>query len=170
MDGFFFATQCANYDFLSQVEYEAFGQFYDLKVIAAFQDETYFNIVHLHGDHAMFDLIADYPVNCINWHDRWSSPSLAQARQITGKCLLGGIREIPYYDESGIKIRDSLLSSGSVADIRLHVQEAISQVSGRGLILGPGCVADQLLPERSLYALRKAVYDFSDLSLQKAAI
>ena len=126
--------------------------------------------MHLHGDHGMFELIANYPVPCINWHDRWSGPSLAQARAITNKCLMGGIREIPYYDENGIKIRESLLSCGSVADIRLHVQEAISQVGGRGLILGPGCVADQLLPERNLYALRKAVYDFSDLTLQKAAI
>ncbi len=170
VDGFFFATQCANHDFLTQQEYEEFGRFYDLKVIAAFQDETYFNIAHLHGDHGMFELIADYPVNCINWHDRWSSPSLAQARRITDKCLLGGIREIPYFDENGLKLRESLLACGSVAEIRLHVQEAIAQVNGRGLILGPGCVAEQLLPERNLYALRKAVYDYSDLTLQKDAI
>ena len=170
VDGFFFATQCANHDFLSQPEYEEFGKAYDLKVIAAFQDETYFNIAYLHGDNGMFELIADYPVNCINWHDRWSSPTLAQARRLTGKCLLGGIREIPYYDENGVKIRESLLSGGSVEDIRLHVQEAIAQVGGRGLILGPGCVAEQQLPERNLYALRKAVYDYSTLALEKSAI
>lgn len=158
VDGFFFATQCANYDFLSEQEYKEFGEFFDRQVIAAYQNETYFNVAHLHGDHGMFELIANYPVNCINWHDRWSSPTLEEARKLTDKCLLGGLREAPYYNDKGEKIRNSLLVDGTVTEVEEHVQEAIAAVDGKGLILGPGCVADQDLPERNLYALCRAVY------------
>ena len=156
VNGFFFASQCSNYDFLTVEEYREFGEFYDLQVIGAYKDQTFFNIAHLHGDNGMFALIANYPVNCINWHDRWSSPSLAGARAITNKCLLGGIREAPYYDADGKRIRGSLLNDGTVDEVERHVREAIDSVGGRGLILGPGCVADQFVPEKNLYALRRA--------------
>lgn len=158
VDGFFFATQCANHDFLTEAEYREFGEYFDRQVIAAYQKETYFNVAHLHGDNGMFELIADYPVNCINWHDRWSHPTLEEARKLTDKCLLGGIREAPYYNENGEKIRDSILVSGSVAEVEQHVQQAIVAAGETGFILGPGCVADQDLPEKNLYALCRAVY------------
>jgi len=158
VNGFFFASQCSNYDFLTVEEYKEFGEYYDLQVIDAYKDQTYFNVAHIHGDNGMFELIAGYPVNCINWHDRWSSPGLAEARKLTNKCLLGGIREVPYYDENGSRIRGSLLNDGTVDEVERHVREAIDSVGGKGLILGPGCVADQKVPERNLYALRRAVH------------
>lgn len=161
VDGFFFATQCSNHDFMTEEEYAEFGSFFDLQVIEAYKNETYFNIAHLHGENGMFELISKYPVNCLNWHDRWSGPTLAQARQLTDKCLLGGIREVPYYDETGRVIKESLLAAGTVAEVEQHVLEAVSAVSGRGLILGPGCCANQELHERNIYALRRAVYNQS---------
>lgn len=164
VNGFFFATQCANHDFLTEEQYREFGEYYDRQVIAAYQDETFFNVAHLHGDNGMFQLIADYPVNCINWHDRWSSPTLEEARTITDKCLLGGIREAPFYNESGEKIRESILVSGSVAEVEQHVQEAIVAAGDRGLIIGPGCVANQNLPEKNMYALCRAVYRVAALA------
>jgi uroporphyrinogen decarboxylase len=39
----------------------------------------WFNLVHLHGTHVMFDLVADYPAQVINWHDQETPPSLAEA-------------------------------------------------------------------------------------------
>ena len=158
VDGFFFATQCATEELMTEEEYRTFGVPYDLRVINSYKDETFLNIAHMHGDKIMFDLVADYPVNCLNWHDRWVSPSLAEARQRTDKCLLGGIREAPYYDENNKFVRNSLLIDGTVREIEEHVLESIESVNGRGLILGPGCVIDQETPERSLYAARRAVY------------
>lgn len=158
IDGFFFASQCSNYDFLTVGEYKEFGEYFDLQVINAYKGKTYFNVAHIHGDNGMFELIANYPVNCLNWHDRWSSPSLSEARAFTNKCLLGGIREVPYYDASGNLIRGSLLNEGTVEEVEQHVREATDAVGGRGLILGPGCVADQKVLEKNLYALRRAVH------------
>ena len=158
VSGFFFATQCANYDFLTLEQYRKFGEYFDLQVINAYKDETWFNVAHIHGDFGMFELIAGYPVNCLNWHDRWTRPNLSEARALTSKCLLGGIRETPYYDAAGGKLRESLLVDGTVEEVEQHVHEAIDAAGSRGLILGPGCVADQRVLERNLYALRRAVH------------
>ncbi|MBP2075863.1 uroporphyrinogen-III decarboxylase [Oceanobacillus polygoni] len=94
VDGFFFATQCATTELLTEEECKEFGVSYDLKVIESYNQATFLNIAHMHGDRIMFDLIEKYPVNVLNWHDRWVSPSLAEARSKTDKCLLGGIREL----------------------------------------------------------------------------
>ena len=160
VDGFFFATQCATKELLTEEEYRTFGEPYDLKVIESYSKETFFNIAHMHGDKIMFDIISQYPVNCLNWHDRWTSPSLADARKISDKCFLGGIREVPYYDDSKNFIKNSLLIDGTVSEVENHVREAIDEVNGRGIILGPGCVTNQHTPERNIYAVRKSVSNY----------
>lgn len=164
VSGFFFATQCATTQLLTEEEYKEFGEFYDLQVINAYKDQTWFNVAHIHGEGGMFELIDKYPINCLSWHDRWGSPSLKEARAITDKALLGGIREIPYFDENGNKIRESLLVSGSIPEVKQHVFEAIEQVDGKGLLIGPGCVASQLSKESNLFAVRSAVAEYASLN------
>lgn len=157
VSGFFFATQCANYEFMTEEEYKEFGEFYDLQVINTYKDVTFFNVAHIHGEGGMFDLIEKYPVNCINWHDRWTFPTLSQAREKTNKCLLGGVREVPYFDENRNIVRQSLLVDGTVEEVEEHVKEAINQVGGKGLIIGPGCVADQSSSDDNIRAIRRTV-------------
>ena len=82
---------------------------------------------------------------------------LADARAKTDKCLLGGIREVPYFDKHGNRIRASPLTDGTVDEVERHVREAIDAACRHGLILGSGCVAGQLLQEKNIYALRRAV-------------
>ncbi|MCO7126529.1 hypothetical protein NIE88_12210 [Sporolactobacillus shoreicorticis] len=156
VSGFFFATQLATTDLVTEFEYQRFGVPYDLEVIKSYNRQTFFNIAHIHGENNLFDIIEKYPVNCLNWHDRWTSPSLAEARKRTNKCLLGGIQEAPYFDVHHQITKKSLLVDGSVNEVELHVQEAIQEVNGKGLILGPGCVADQEVSEKNIYAVRKA--------------
>ncbi|WP_010257298.1 uroporphyrinogen decarboxylase family protein [Treponema primitia] len=160
VDGFFFATQCADSDFLSESLYAEFGEYYDRKVIDSYKDAVWFNVVHIHGNHPYFERLAKYPVPCINWHDRWVSPSLAEARKITGKCLLGGIREAPYYDENHKKIRESLLLTGTEAELQTHLREAVESAGRSGLILGPGCVAPPETTEKNIRIVRQAVESF----------
>lgn len=156
VSGFFFATKTASTDLVTEEEYQTFGVPYDLQVIRNYNEETFFNIAHIHGPNNLFRIIEKYPVNCLNWHDRWISPTLAEARKITDKCLLGGIREVPYFDEFNKVIRKSLLVDGSVSEVENHVKQAIDDVNGKGLILGPGCVADQEALEKNIYAVRRA--------------
>lgn len=142
--GFFFATQCANTDWVTEAEYDEFGAAYDLQVIEAYKDITYFNIAHIHGDNTMFQKIAEYPVNCLNWHDRWTSPGMDEARKLSDKCFLGGINE-------------KWLSTANHEEISGHVKEAVQNAGRKGLMITPGCVAEPDTPEINFYAARIAV-------------
>lgn len=157
VSGFFFATQNASYDVLNTQEYEEFAYKYDMEVINVYKDQTYFNVIHVHGDNIMFEKIAsDYPLNCINWHDRHTKPSLKEAREIVNKCFLGGIQEVPYFEGNVLRY-NSILASKSSKEIEQHAKEALEELGDIGLILGPGCVADPRTPEENLEALRKSV-------------
>lgn len=142
--GFFFATQCSTYDFLTEEEYITFGRAYDLKVIDAFKDQTWFNIMHIHGDNTMYKLMADYPLQCVNWHDRWAKPNLAEARKLTDRCLMGGINE-------------KWLKDATIPQVHQHLKEAVDMAGRNGLILTPGCVAATNTPMKNYIACRDAV-------------
>ncbi len=143
--GFFFATQNASYRWLTEMEYREFGETYDRRILDAVKDKVEFVIVHIHGEDTMFDLLAKYPANILNWHDRFTSPTLYDARRHFLGLLAGGINE-----------RGALLV-GSPAVIEAEMQDAIRQVSGRGLMLAPGCVVPIHVPEENLMVVRQAV-------------
>lgn len=156
VSGFFFATQCATYDYLTDELFAEFCKPYDYKVINSYKDKTWFNVVHIHGANIMFDTVSKYPCNVINWHDRYTSPSLAEAREKSQKVFLGGLREIPTFVGSALHY-ESVLASETPEFIKNHVREAVQMVNGKGLIIGPGCVVDPKAPEENLLAVREAV-------------
>jgi uroporphyrinogen decarboxylase len=143
-DGLFFASQTANEGYLTRAEYAEFAKKYDLMVLDAAKDRSWFNILHVHGEKGMFDQVLDYPVQALNYHDREAGPSLAEMRKKTKKCLIGGIAHT------------TTLAKGTPADIDAQVQDAWRQVNHRGLILGPGCVASLDSPEPNVLQLRKS--------------
>lgn len=158
VSGFFLATQCASTDVMDELMFAEFCKPYDLRVIEAYQDQTWFNVVHIHGMNIMFDTVSKYPCNVLNWHDRQTNPTLKEARAKTGKVFLGGLREGPAIVGTALEY-DSIMATGGVtpADIKKHIQEAIDMVDGKGLLVGPGCVADPRSPEENLHAVRAAV-------------
>jgi len=143
--GIFFASQCDTYRLLSQDEYKAFGQFYDLQLFEAIKDETQLNMVHAHGEDIMFDLMAGYPAEMINWHDRLTWPSLKQAQERYSGLLVGGINEW------------QTLLHGPVEAIKAEVKEAIAQTGGQRLMVGPGCVIPTHTPAVHVRAAIEAV-------------
>lgn len=149
VSGFFFATQCASYDLMTDQEHDEFGRPYDLQVFDHFKDQTFFNVLHIHGKNIMFNKLLDYPFNCLSWHDRWVYPTLGEARKLTDKCLMGGINE------------NDVLARKNPKDIRQHVMEAANDAGDKGFILGPGCVADPRTPAVNYYAARLAVESLS---------
>ncbi len=144
VSGFFFASQCSSYDLMTEEEYREFGARYDVPILNSIKDDTFFNVIHIHGENTMFKLLSSYPVNCVNWHDRWVAPDLAQARTITDKCLMGGINE-------------SWLGKAEPGEIKIHIKEAVELGGRRGLILSPGCCASMKTPAENFYACRNAV-------------
>ncbi len=125
--GVFFASQCSSYRLLGEPEYRAFGEPFDRIVLDAVQSSSRFNMVHAHGEDIMFDLLAAYPVQMMNWHDRLTWPSLAEARKRFPGLLVGGIED-----------RRTLLS-GTAGDIQAEIRNALGQGQGR-LMVGPQCV------------------------------
>lgn len=142
--GIYYAVQMANYNLLSVPEYRAFGEPYDRRILAAVSD-LWFNMAHLHGPDGMFDVVADYPVQALNWHDRESGPSLAE-----------GMRRFPGAVSGGLEHWDDLLR-GDPDQVRARVADAIAQTGGRRLIVASGCVAPVNAPFSNLRAVRAAV-------------
>jgi hypothetical protein len=75
--GIYYAIQYATPRAMSETEYRSFGEPHDRQVLAAAAD-FWFNMGHLHGPDPMFDLVAQYPLHALNWHDREGPPSLAE--------------------------------------------------------------------------------------------
>jgi uroporphyrinogen decarboxylase len=142
--GVYYAASMAVYRSLSEAEYRVFGEPYDRRILAAAQ-ECWFNMLHLHGTEVMFDLVADYPAQALNWHDREAPPSLAE-----------GMRRFPGAVCGGLARWDDLLR-GTPDDVRTRAADAIRQTGGRRLILSSGCVAPVNAPFSNLRAVRLAV-------------
>lgn len=144
IDGIFFAVQHAQFSLLSEDEYKIFGRPYDLQVFDAAQD-FWLNMLHLHGGQIMFDDFIQYPVQIINWHDRETPPSLAEAKEKFPGALCGGLR------------RWETMVLGTPETVRTEAQEAIQFSGSQGLILGTGCVMPTIVPRGNILAARQSV-------------
>jgi uroporphyrinogen decarboxylase len=144
--GVFFATQCDTYRLLSEAEYREFGETYDRIVLDAVRSEAQIILIHAHGQDIMFDLVANYPADAINWHDRITWPSLKEARERFPGLLAGGINEW------------QTLLKGPPAAIQAEIRDAIVQTGGRWYMAGPGCVLPINTPPQHIRAAREAAH------------
>ena len=138
--GLFLATQCASYRVATEAEYLRFGKRYDLEIFAALKGKTRLDLLHVHGEDVMFDLLADYPVSLVNWHDRLTAPTLRDALQRFPGLLVGGVEE------------NRTLTRGPQDAIGAEVRDAIAQTGGRRLMIGPGCVLLVATPDAHIRA------------------
>jgi uroporphyrinogen decarboxylase len=142
--GIFLALQHATYDLLTEAEYRELGQPFDLQILAA-TDGMWFNLVHLHGSRVMFDQVATYPNQVLNWHDVETPPSLGEALQRTNKALCGGLRQW------------ETMLRGRPEQVQSEAQAALEATGGRRFILGTGCVTPITAPTANILAARRAV-------------
>ena len=141
--GIFFATQCATTDLMSVAAYAEFGERYDRQVLDA-AGASRFTMLHIHGENIMFDALMAYPVHALNWHDRRTTPALAEGIQRSGKCAIGGIHEYDIAtmtpDEAAAQTRDTVAATG-----------------GAHMMVGPGCVIPITTPPATIAAVIRAV-------------
>lgn len=144
--GIFFATTVwASSDVLSEADYREFGVPYDLEVLKAAQGAP-FNILHICGRNVFFDLLADYPVNAINWAATLpGNPSLREGLARTRYAVMGGISE------------KTVLLEGTAGDVTAEARRAMEETESRRFLLGPGCTIPPQTPESNLRAVREAV-------------
>ncbi|NHJ33257.1 MAG: hypothetical protein FK732_10360 [Asgard group archaeon] len=137
--GLFLATQEATTDLLTKDEYIEFGMNYDLDLLKAIEKKAEFNMVHIHGDNIMFDLIAEnYKVQALNWHDQLTAPTIGEAFKKFKGILMGGIEEKEF------------LLNASNEELLSTIQEVIDSVHGQRLIISPGCVIPINIPDEKV--------------------
>ena len=144
ISGVFYAVQHAQYGLLSEKEFLEFGRAYDLELLAPAK-ELWLNMLHLHGTEVMFDKVTDYPVSVINWHDRETSPSLAEAQAQFPGVVCGGLR------------REETMVLGSPEQVRAEARDALQSTQGKRFILGTGCVLPITAPYGNIMAARRSV-------------
>jgi uroporphyrinogen decarboxylase len=150
IDGIVFAVQHARYEFMTEDDYAEFGRPYDIRLFEALEDsDVWFNVLHLHGDEVMFDLLADYPVQAWNWHDQETPPSLVEGKRRVSGAVVGGLRQW------------ETLLRGDPERVQIEARAALEQTAGRGFILGTGCVTPVNAPWSNLRAAREIVEEMA---------
>ncbi len=143
VDGIFYAVQHAQANLLSIDEYKTFGLPYDLQALAPAKD-SWCNMIHLHGRDVYFSLLRLMNFQIVNWHDRETHPSLAEAHSLFKGVLCGGLRQDTLVLEDQAKVME-------------EAADAIQQTKNNRFILGTGCVVPITASHGNLVAARKSV-------------
>jgi uroporphyrinogen decarboxylase len=143
IDGIFYAVQHAQRQLLGLDEYKVFGLIFDRETIEPAED-LWCNMLHLHGQEVYFELANELPFQIINWHDRESYPSLAEAQSRFRGVMCGGMRQ------------DTLVYRGQT-EVRNEAADAIQQTNGKRFLLGTGCVVPIIASHGNILAARKSV-------------
>jgi len=142
--GVFFAVQHAQFSLFSEPEYQVFGRDYDLQALEPAQ-KLWLNMLHMHGSDVMFDLLASYPVQIVNWHDRETPPSLVEGKSRFSGVVCGGLERV------------QTMVLGTPETVARQACQAIDVSDGRRFILGTGCVLPITAPHGNILAARMSV-------------
>ncbi|GAB1472394.1 hypothetical protein MASR2M66_32720 [Chloroflexota bacterium] len=126
VDGIFYAVQHAQASMFELDEYKTIALTFDQQALKPAED-FWCNMLHLHGKDIYFSLLRLVNFQIVNWHDRETYPSLAEAQSLYRGVVCGGIRQDTLY-------------SGAPQQVRDEAQDAIAQSKGLKFILGTGCV------------------------------
>ena len=143
IDGVFYAIQHAQADILELNEYKTLGLPYDQQVLEA-TESLWCNMLHLHGKDVFFSLLRLFNFQIVNWHDRETYPSLAEAQTLFKGTLCGGLRQDTLVFEDQAKVKE-------------EAEDAIRQTKGHRFILGTGCVVPVTASHGNLVAATKSV-------------
>lgn len=136
IDGIFYAVQHAQGSQLELEEYKSVALLFDQRVLGA-ADDLWCNMLHLHGRDVYFSLLRLFNFQIVNWHDRETYPSLAEAQSLFRGVVCGGLRQ-------------DTLHSGNQAQVKKEAVDAIEQTRGRKFILGTGCVVYYQSPHQNI--------------------
>ncbi|MBN8581360.1 MAG: uroporphyrinogen decarboxylase [Anaerolineae bacterium] len=136
IDGIFYAVQHAQASMLELDEYKSIVLKYDQQSLAPVED-LWCNLLHLHGSDVYFSLLRLMNFQIVNWHDRETYPSLAEAQSLFRGVACGGIRQDTLY-------------KGNQAQVKEEALDAIKQTRGKRFILGTGCVVYYQSPHENI--------------------
>jgi uroporphyrinogen decarboxylase len=143
--GIFYSIQTASASVMDDETYARFGEPWDRRVLEALRPKSFLTVVHCHGDRLLFDRLARLPGHVWNWDDRAAGPTLAAAAgQIVG-AVCGGLNQW------------RTLREAPPAEATAEAEDAVGQMTGRGLIVAPGCVLLTNTPDANVAAVVKAL-------------
>lgn len=143
IDGIFYAIQHAQASLLSLDEYKKFGIVNDQYTLEPTND-LWCNMLHLHGKDVYFSLLRLLNFQIVNWHDRETYPTLAEAQDLFKGVMCGGLRQDTLVYENQTKVKE-------------EAADAIAQTKGQRFIMGTGCVVPVIASHGNLIAARKSV-------------
>ncbi|MCB9437041.1 MAG: uroporphyrinogen decarboxylase [Anaerolineales bacterium] len=144
VSGIFYAVQHASYTLLSRAEYEEFGKPYDLQILEAMPSDWWLNVLHLHGELPMVDVVNDYPTSVVNWHDQETEPDLATGKLKFNGAICGGLGQWDVHNRAPNAVLE-------------QARHAFEVMNNRRLILSTGCVMMTTTPTSNIRAVREAV-------------
>jgi uroporphyrinogen decarboxylase len=143
-DGVYYALDGCQTTTMSEDEYREVFMPFDRMVLNAAMEQGTFNMLHLHGENIMFDMLHDLPNSVLVWSDRLTPPSLSEGRGIHQGCIAGGINEMTFHEMTLSEVTD-------------QARSAIAEAGSIGFILTPGCAISTDSPEDNIFALRQSV-------------
>ena len=147
--GIFFASQLTTFNEITDEEYLEFGKPYDLKVLKS-ASKGWFNVIHAHGNNIMFDILKTYPVQAFNWHAWETLPDIEEARDLSEKCLMGGIMRMDITNCHKNEVRNQIYKSIKILHKKKH-------------ILTPGCVIRYPLNEDMLRFVKETKEEIENI-------
>lgn len=143
-DGIYYALDGAQTTTMSQEEYREVFMPFDRMVLNTAMEAGSFNMLHIHGENIMFDMLHDLPSSVLVWSDKLTPPSLSEGRGKHQGCIAGGINEMTFHEKTP-------------AEVIVEAQSAIAEAGSVGFILTPGCAISTDSPEENILALRQSV-------------
>jgi uroporphyrinogen decarboxylase len=143
-DGLFFATQAANAEAVSEAVSATWDVPYARRVLERVRGASALTLLHLHGTTVYWDAWTALPVHAVNWHDRLTAPTLAEATRRFAGGLVAGLGE------------STTLRRGPAAAVAAEAGDAVAQTRG-AVVVAPGCVLPLDVPDAHLAAAVAAV-------------
>lgn len=147
-DGVFFANQMASSQMITNEHYKEFGVPFDLKVLEAIEEESWFNVMHLHGEEVLFDAVKDYPVQAINWHLWDSDPSIEKFLKESNKVIVGGLKR-------------GCITSGSIEEISQQIEKICRETDYSRIIFSPDCVIRYPVVNEYIHQVKDRIIEFT---------
>ena len=126
---------------VTREQHERYQKPFTMEILKA--AEGMVRILHVHGSYLQMDRIDGYPYEALSVATKGpGNPSLTELRQITGKCIMGGLD-------------DTRLHERSLPELEREIDAAVAEAGREKYILAPGCTIASFTPQRTLKFLRE---------------
>ena len=144
-DGLFFATQAATPESWSREEHDRHDLPRVQRILRGVAERSKLTMLHVHGDAPFLEAFDGVAAHALNWHDRTTATSLGAAARRFKTAVAGGLNQ------------HQTLRKETPAAVAAETRDAITQTSGMGVIVAPGCVVPLDVPDANLAAVVEAV-------------